>query len=403
MQVPVVGNGDRIDWTCINREMPQQPQSRLDSHKSSREKAMARSLQATPTRVSMEIVSTPFQQVPGTPLSLSLPRSILPTLPGPYPTQSSRGSIQRQLPSFPATGISDAKSRPSATKNAQSIMLDRLAEVASNTVMSLTEQPPKPSSKVTKNTTKGSTGIHLRDIHQEISSIEATQSKSEALNPSTPSFALKKRYSFRGPSKTPAASQPGMFTLSPLTPESSGGPSSVPAAHSGQASHASPDGNPTPIRHASLRPEAFGVSTQAAEHDEDMDAEDHKDQTESDFTEDERMTDRSLNAGFDQEVLIGIGPDKRFKCRWKGCKLSFKRKWDCKQHIKGVHFKFRPHKCTEVNCARRFGTKGSLNKHIRVVHDKVRAFECPHPNCGMQFGERGNLNKHIKRKHSNLP
>lgn len=59
------------------------------------------------------------------------------------------------------------------------------------------------------------------------------------------------------------------------------------------------------------------------------------------------------------DEFIRVTGTNKLRCLWTGCdQTSFKRKWDCTEHIKNVYLKLRRHKCTTVGCDRSFSTKG---------------------------------------------
>lgn len=320
---------------------------------------------------------------------------------------STRTPVTQKQSSPPSENISVEES----TKN-----LKLLAEVSSWMEYApdagpSTAKPPTLRPQAAQNVAGSSTGIQSREMDQTLSSIAVAQEVKAAPAQYSPSSAFKNQPSFHGALGPRGITQPERFLPSPFSSKQITGSSLTDAARSLLSIHAGKDRKPDSTNGAekglsstTLHLDQIGASDNSEDIDEDMVIDEDVEMSGSvtDGTDgDEEMEDNLLEAGPDPEDFIRAeGKDEiQFHCLWQGCDLKFARKWDCKQHIKGVHLKLRPHKCPYVDCGSRFGTKGSLTKHIRSVHEKLRPFKCMHPGCGMAFGEKGNLNKHIQRKH----
>eukprot|EP01084_Bolivina_argentea_P142444 250239_1 len=57
--------------------------------------------------------------------------------------------------------------------------------------------------------------------------------------------------------------------------------------------------------------------------------------------------------------------DKPFKCKFKGCLLSFERSYLLKLHNR-VHSGEKPYKCPDKNCNKAFKQRAHLTAHCRI-------------------------------------
>eukprot|EP01084_Bolivina_argentea_P273180 465276_1 len=86
---------------------------------------------------------------------------------------------------------------------------------------------------------------------------------------------------------------------------------------------------------------------------------------------------------------------KPFKCKFKGCSLSFTRLHLLKLHNR-VHSEEKPFKCPDKYCKKAFKQRAHLTEHIRV-HTGEKPYTCPF--CGTKFRQKFVMDTH-KRRHT---
>ena len=88
--------------------------------------------------------------------------------------------------------------------------------------------------------------------------------------------------------------------------------------------------------------------------------------------------------------------EKKFVC--EKCNKLFSTTGNLRNHIKSIHYNYRPFKCSFPNCTKKYPCESKLKIHERT-HTGIRPFICEI--CQKSFNEKRNLKEHLK-SHSEI-